>query len=97
VESTTVSAMGESSTRPVLDFTLEQFIAALQEKLPKIKNAGVRTVEIAQQLQLGETTVRSMLRRLKQQGRLRVVHRQLSSDETLDGRAYTVRAYVLVG
>ena len=54
---------------------------------------GVRTVEVAEALGLGETTVRKLLGQLKAQGRLQVVRRKV---ETLDGKQTTVRAYKLL-
>ena len=72
---------------------MEQLVAELREALPDIDEGGVRTVEVTQALDLGETTVRKLLGQLKAQGRLQVVRRKV---ETLDGKQTTVRAYKLL-
>jgi len=79
--------------KPVPQFSIDQLVAELREALPDIDEGGVRTVEVAEALGLGETTVRKRLGQLKAQGRLQVVRRKV---ETLDGKQTTVRAYRLL-
>jgi DNA-binding GntR family transcriptional regulator len=80
-------------SKPTPKFSMDQLAAELREALPDIDEGGVRTVEVAEALGLGETTVRKLLGQLKAQGRLQVVRRKV---ETLDGKQTTVRAYKLL-
>jgi DNA-binding GntR family transcriptional regulator len=80
-------------SKPTPSFSMDQLVAELREALPDIDEGGVRTVEVAEALGLGETTVRKLLGQLKAQGRLQVVRRKV---ETLDGKQTTVRAYKLL-
>jgi len=80
-------------SRPTPSFSMDQWVAELREALPDIDEGGVRTVEVAEALDLGETTVRKLLGQLKAQGRLQVVRRKV---ETLDSKQTTVRAYKLL-
>jgi len=79
-------------SKPTPRFSMDQLVAELREALPDIDEGGVRTVEVAEALGLGETTVRKLLGQLKAQGRLQVVRRKV---EALDGKQTTVRAYKL--
>jgi Mn-dependent DtxR family transcriptional regulator len=80
-------------SKPTPKFSMDHLVAELQEALPDIDEDGARTVEIAEALGFGETTVRKLLGQLKAQGRLQVVRRKV---ETLDGKQTTVRAYKLL-
>jgi Mn-dependent DtxR family transcriptional regulator len=80
-------------SKPAPKFSMEQLVAELREALPDIDEGGVRTVEVAEALGFGETTVRKLLGQLKAQGRLQVVRRKV---ETLDSKQTTVRAYKLL-
>ena len=80
-------------SKPTPSFSMDQWVAELREALPDIDEGGVRTVEVAEALDLGETTVRKLLGQLKAQGRLQVVRRKV---ETLDSKQTTVRAYKLL-
>ena len=79
-------------SKPAPKFSMGQLVAELREALPDIDEGGVRTVEIAEALGIGETTVRGMLRQLKASGQLVIVRRVV---EALDGKMQTVRAYRL--
>jgi DNA-directed RNA polymerase specialized sigma24 family protein len=48
--------------KPTPKFSMDQLVAELREALPDIDEGGVRTVEVAEALGVGETTVRKLLR-----------------------------------
>jgi len=49
-------------SKPKPDFSMGQIVEELRGALPEIDAGGMRTVEIAEPIGFGETTVRKLLR-----------------------------------
>jgi len=79
-------------SKPRPDFTMEELIKELQDKLPDMNERGARTIEIASALNVSPTTARKMLRRLMDAGRLEVVRKEM---ERLDRQTTRVSAYII--